>query len=200
MATEFLDGSLCIVSPDGTRRLWFKIPNGYTADRNLTLDVSNADQTLDVATAGGGAPALLISRVSSSDVTTTGQTLVDIAGLTLALEANSTYEFEAVLSTLTSAVTTGVRYAVQYSAAGATIEAGITGSSSATVTKTERINAFNTQTGVYMTVSGQTGQMLIKGIVVVGANAGNLTIRHLKVTSGTSTIRINSFLKATKIA
>jgi hypothetical protein len=42
--------------------------------------------------------------------------------------------------------------------------------------------------------------MIVKGIVRVGANAGNLTIQHLKVTSGTSTIRVDSFLKATRIA
>lgn len=145
-------------------------------------------------------PTPLFSRVSGSNVTTTGQSLVDITGLSIALEANSIYEFEAVLSCSTSAVTTGTGYGVQFSGAGATIEAQITGAFTNTASKTLRINALNTSAQAFLTTSAQTGGIIIKGIIVTGANAGNLTIKHLKVTSGTSTIFINSFLKTIKIA
>lgn len=149
---------------------------------------------------GGWASPDTFARVTGSDATTTGQALVDITGLSLALLANSTYEFEAVLSCAVSAVTTGNQYGVQFSAAGATIEAQIIGSLTSTATKSERINALNTATTAFLTTSAQNGQVLIKGIIVVGANSGSLSIRHLKVTSGTSTVRVNSFLKVTKIS
>jgi len=138
-------------------------------------------------------------RVTGSNATTTGQSLVDITGLSQALLANSIYEFEAVLETSTTAVTTGIGYGVNYSAAGASIESQITGSSTATATKTLRINAFNTAATAFLTGSAQTGGILIKGVIATGANAGNLTIMHRKETSGTSTVFINSFLKVTKL-
>ena len=139
------------------------------------------------------------ARVTGSDVTTTGQSLVDITGLSIALTTNAVYEIEANLSVLTSAVTTGTQYGIQYSAAGAAIEAQVTGSLTSTAAKTERISALNTATTAFLTTSAQNGGIRITGIVTTGANAGNLTVRHLKVTSGTSTVRINSFLKVTRI-
>lgn len=139
------------------------------------------------------------ARVTGSNATTTGQSLTNITGLSVALIANAVYEFEGVLSVSTTAVTTGTAYGVQYSAAGATIEAHITGSSTSTAAKTERISALNTATGAYLTTASQTGGMKIFGIIATGANAGNLTIQHLKLTSGTSTVFINSYLKVTRI-
>ncbi|MBK6964576.1 MAG: hypothetical protein IPH20_11740 [Bacteroidales bacterium] len=52
----------------------------------------------------------------ASNVTYTGQTLADITGLAILLGANSTYEYEAMLSVQTSAVTTGIQYAIAYTA------------------------------------------------------------------------------------
>lgn len=139
------------------------------------------------------------ARVTGSNATTTGQVLADIAGLTFALAINSVYEFEAVLSVSTTAVITGTQYGVNYSVAGGTVVAEITGSLTSTAAKQERISTLNTATSAFLTTSAQTGGITIRGIVTTGANAGNLTIRHLKVTSGTSTVFINSFLKVTKI-
>lgn len=145
------------------------------------------------------APLALYARVTGSNATTTGQSLVNITGLSIPLAASATYEFEAVLSVSTSAVTTGTAYGVNYSAAGATVEASITGSSTATASKTLRISALNTATTLYLATSAQTGAILIKGGITTGANAGNLTISHLKLSSGTSTVFINSYLKAIRI-
>jgi len=144
--------------------------------------------------------APIIGRVTGSNATTTGQVLVDVTGLVVPLAANSLYEFEAILSASTSAVTTGTAYGVNFSAAGAQIEAIITGSSTSTATKTLRINAFNTPTTLYLATSNQTGGILIKGTVVTGANAGNLSIQHAKLTSGTATVFIGSPLKATRVS
>lgn len=139
------------------------------------------------------------ARVMGSNATTTGQALTNIVGLTSTLAINSVYEFEAVLSVSTSAVTTGTQYGVNYSVAGGAIEAQITGALTSTASKTLRITALNTATSAFLTTSAQTGGVIIKGIITTGANAGNLTIQHLKITSGTSTVFINSFLKVTKI-
>lgn len=138
------------------------------------------------------------SSVSGSDATTSSVTLVNVTGLSNALLANTVYEFEAVLMVSTSANTDGIRYGVDFSGAGATIEAMCSGPQSATGAKTLRISAFNTQTVTFMATASQTGGVLIKGVITVGANAGNLTIQHLKLVSGTSTVFIASFLK-TKI-
>lgn len=139
------------------------------------------------------------AQVTGSNATTTGQALVNITGLSVALTTNATYEFEAVMSVSTSAVTTGTAYGVNYSVAGGTVEAHIIGASTSTATKTLRISAFNSATSLYLATSAQTGGILIKGRVTTGANAGNLTVSHLKLTSGTSTVFIGSFLKVTRI-
>jgi len=140
------------------------------------------------------------AQITGSNATTTGQALVDITGLSIPLTTNAVYEFEAIMTGSTSAVTTGTAYGVNYSVAGGAVEALITGSSTSTATKTLRINALNTATSLYLATSAQTGGILIKGRVTTGANAGNLTIQHLKLTSGTSTIFIGSILKVTRIS
>lgn len=136
----------------------------------------------------------------SADRTTTGQSLVDITDLSIALAANTTYEFEAVLMVTTSASTAGNQYAVQFSAAGATVEAGVIGNKSNTTALADRISGLNTPTQAMVTSSASSGTVTIKGVLATGVNAGNLTIQHAKVTSGTSTIRKYSWLKAMKVS
>jgi hypothetical protein len=140
----------------------------------------------------------LWARVVGSDATTTGQALVDVTGLTIPLLANRVYSFCARLGCTVTAVTTGNKYGVQFTGAGATVEAGIVGaSSSTTATTAERISALNTATtNAFLLSSAQTGPVWIDGTIFVGANAGNLTIQHLKVTSGTSTVKIGSTIEA----
>ena len=142
------------------------------------------------------------ARVTGSNATTSSTTLVDITGLTLALATGATYEFEANLTASTSAVTTGIKYGVNYSSTVSLIEATIIGTlASATPTdRVERIFALNTPSNIFHTTSASTvGGVLIKGVVTT-TGVGNLTISHLKVTSGTSTVFIGSFLKVTRIA
>lgn len=178
-----------------------------TATVELVKVTLTAGQTLQYLDGVGfiivTTPALnyQISRVTGSDATTTGQTLVDVTGLSLPLAANRTYKIAAMLTATTSAVTTGIKYGVQFSAAGAAVEAGIIGSSSATTATTaERISALNTATtNAFLLGSAQSGTVWIVGTLTVGANAGNVTIQHLKVTSGTSTVKVNSFLEATLV-
>lgn len=130
-------------------------------------------------------------------VTTTGQALVDITGLSVALEASSVYDIEVHLFVGTSNVSTGTRYAVNYSG-NATIDAGLRGSSTSTADKSERVTALNTQTGIYLTSSNQTGFVSLRGRLVT-TTAGDFTVKHLKVTSGTSSVFAGSFIKAFKV-
>jgi len=172
----------------------------FTGTPTAPTAAFNTNTTQVATTAYAYAADPKYARVTGSNVTTTGQTLVDIAGLSFAAAANTVYEIEANLTVSTSAVTTGTKYGINYSAAGATVEATIQGSKTTTTDASDRINALNTASGnAYLTTSAQSGAILIKGILTTGANAGNITIQHLKVTSGTSTVFINSYLKVTKI-
>jgi hypothetical protein len=142
-----------------------------------------------------------IVTVTGSDATTTSTTLVDVTGLSTPLSANSTYLVTAVLSTATSADASGTRYGVNFSAAGASLSAtSLTGSRTSTAANSEPLNALNTSTGSYMTTSSQVGAVTITGMITTGANAGNLTVEHLKISSGTSTVKIGSWLMVTKIS
>lgn len=144
---------------------------------------------------------LLFGRVQGSNVTTTGQTLVDILGLSANLEASSTYEFEVVMSVGVTAVTTGTQYGINLtSVTGASIEGHFIGGTSATASLSKRITAFNTAVGTFCTATSGTVGVIGKGIIITGATPPTMTVKHLKVTSGTSTVYINSYLKVTKIA
>lgn len=140
---------------------------------------------------------ILYARVTGSDATTTSASLVDIAGLSTALAASSIYEILITISAASS-TTAGVAFGVNFSAAGATIEAASFHGSSLGAAYA-RINAFNTAGPATINVIGDGG-ILIRGVVVTGANAGNLTTQFLKVTSGTATAYINSVMKVTKVA
>jgi hypothetical protein len=138
------------------------------------------------------------ARVTGSNATTTSTSLVDVTGLSVALAANSVYEFVANI-TGNGADANGVKFGVNYSAAGATVEAGIYADVAGTGTRTRRINALNSATAQAFFTSSNDVAALIQGTITTGVNAGNVTIQHLKVTSGTSTIYIGSYLKVTKI-
>lgn len=162
---------------------------------------TNQIRTLAIGSAIDDAPTVAQSGtygvVTGSNATTTGQALVDVTGMSVALAANHTYEFEAVMSVASSAVT-GNKYGVQYSVAGGGVEATIMGNKaipSAGTWQSERITALNTATTLPYIAAAVDGNINIHGRVTTGANAGNLTIQHLKVTSGTSTVYIGSFLK-----
>lgn len=138
--------------------------------------------------------------VTSSDATTTGQSLADVTGLSIALATNHTYEFEALLN-VSSSDSNGNQYGIQYTGTAATLEAGIIGPLAANSMQSKRISALNSATATFVTFSGSVGTALIKGTIITsGASGGNLTIQHLKVTSGTSTIKVNSYLKVTLVS
>ena len=164
---------------------------------NLTVDSTDLAVVAPVMPLGDE----IQTALTTSDVATTMTSLVDITGLSLALLAGATYEFEAVLS-CHSSDSNGTQYGVQFSAAGATVEAQFFGTySSANATKNGRIDTLHTPTGTCLGITGaMDGIILMKGIVVTTTNAGDLTIQQLKVSGGTATVYKNSFLKARRIS
>ena len=180
-----------------------RIANGDVTTAKLGGDITTAGKALlDDASAAAQVATLGLNPPTfarcTADRTTTGQALADITDLSIALLANTTYVFDAVLMVASSSAA-GNQYGVQFSAAGATVEAQCTGTLLAASQQCARINALNTATIAFVT-SGAAGGIRITGTIAVGANAGNLTIRHLKVTSGTSTVRAHSTLEARKVA
>lgn len=139
-------------------------------------------------------------QVSGSDAATTGQSLVNITGLTAALLANHVYEFEAELLFTTSADTTGIKAGVNYSAAGATFNAIKTANTTGATVTSEDMSVLNSGSAAFATAASGIVAVNIKGFMTTGANAGNLTIQHLKVTSGTSTVKKGSTLKVRQVA
>ena len=135
----------------------------------------------------------VFARVTGSNFQTSLTTLVDISGLSVPLLANSVYEFEAVL--ISGSAINETQYGMRYRAAGASIEAvAIAGASTLSGGK---ISAFNTPTPTTAVINAT---VLIKGIVTTGANAGNLIGQMRNYNNGPAIVKINSFLKVTKIS
>lgn len=175
--------------------------DGTWSDIDLTADVSGVlpitSGGTDSSTAAGAQRAITgwsIVAVSGSDFSTSSTTLTNITGLSFACNANTLYEFEAHLF-LNSSSTAGLRVGVQYSAAGAAVKAWVTGSTSATAAAVNALTALNTSTSTAYVAVAADGCITIRGFFKTGANAGNMTIQLLKVTSGTAKAYIGSMLK-----
>jgi hypothetical protein len=151
---------------------------------------------------GGGVGGWDTAAVLGADQATSSAAFVDVPGLSAALLANSVYEFEAMLNVLTSPDTTGIRYAVGFTGAGAAVVMQGIVPNTATNLITQWIAAFGTSfsTNPVMTIASQTGAATLRGFLTTAAAAGTLTVQHLKVTSGTSTVRKGSGLRVRKVA
>lgn len=169
-------------------------PNGSTGEptfRNLT--------ELDIPLLSAYAAAPIYSRLTTNH-TTTSTSLTSITGLALALQANSYYEIEIVLG-VNSSSQTGCGYGLNWSSINAYIEAQISGTNTITGSKCLRFTNFNASVSPWLTAAVSTavaGGIMIKGIITT-TNAGTVTVQHHKVTSGTSTVYLNSYIKATKV-
>jgi hypothetical protein len=153
--------------------------------------------------ATGGNPYTEL-QVVTSDATTTGQTLVTITGLTTpTLDVSSNYEIEAVLIVNTTAVTTGCKYGVNCTGTGTT--QGVMYMGPTTVATglqtgiTSGTNINNTGSGTFLTTASETGVIFIHGYVNTGTGTPTISLAHLKVTSGTSTVKVGSIFKYRKL-
>jgi hypothetical protein len=137
-------------------------------------------------------------KVAGADATTTGTTLVDVTGLvTGTLALNTAYEFEATLRVATSAVTTGTQYGANVTVSPTDIAGVLTGTLTTTTAGVSAFTASNTAAPTaFLTTSAQSGFVKIHGTFkTAGSGSPVFSIRHLKVTSGTSTVKIGSILR-----
>jgi hypothetical protein len=140
------------------------------------------------------------SQVAGSNFTTTSLSLVNITGLTIAAAANTTYQIN-VLLRIQSTSSAGLTLGINYSAAGATVSVTGQGATSANVVASFALTALNTATSVgYASVANVDRNFVMQGILVTGANTGNITIQVAKVTSGTATVYIGSRMSVTPLA
>lgn len=139
------------------------------------------------------------AMVTGSDFTTTSTTVVDITGLTLPLLASSTYEFQMNI-VLKSSTAAGLKVNIMASAAISAIEG--------------QDECGNYTVGVYNIVDGiialpylsathlsgvdYTGIQRITGIITT-SGACNLVAQLQKITSGTATCFVGSFMRVAKI-
>jgi len=136
--------------------------------------------------------------VSGSAATTTGQTLIDITGLTSGTLTNSTkYEVEAWLDVSTSAVTTGTQYAIfANGTGGAAVYNAVLIGTTTTNAITQVTQSSATQQGTFLTTSGTAGIIYIHGFITTrGSGTATISIQHLKINSGTSTVAVGSKMK-----
>jgi hypothetical protein len=149
----------------------------------------------------GGAVWDGVAAVSGSDATTTSTSFVDVTGLaTAGLSSSTKYEVEIMLDVGTSADTNGTQYALHSNTgAGATMYVFTQGTtSSATAMTTVVGNAFDSGFGApqtWLTAASLNGMIFVRGFVKSGSTPSTITVRHLKVTSGTSTVRVGSYIK-----
>lgn len=151
------------------------------AAMSAALSAMNATQeSLDArvtAIETAGVDPTFQSVVKGADETDLGTVFVDVAGLSLAVAANKTYKFRFELICDADATTTGIDVAV----AGPTSPVSITYTqhywTSATA-KTER-GGTTYDSNTASTASNGTASRIfvVEGVLVNGANAGNLVAR-----------------------
>lgn len=184
-------GDIPYVSSTGTPNTYARLPIG--SEGQIITSLSGLP---GYANNTGGWTVL---RVQTSDATTTGQSLIDITGLASGTLSNSTmYEIEVVLQITTSAVTTGQEFGIATGGSGtaSVVNAILTGTTTSAAAGSETINTASTATTAYNTTSGATGTIIIKGYVTTrGSGTATISIQHLKVTSGTSTVKVGSMFK-----
>ncbi len=142
-----------------------------------------------------------IAKVTGSDATTTGQTLVDITGLvTATLTGGSWYELEAMLLVGTSSGTDGTEYGIHVGGSGGSSAclAILTGTTTAVAASSQTVNAVDTASSALLTASSIPGVIMIKGFVFTLSTTPTISVQHLKVVSGTSTVKVGSILKYRK--
>jgi hypothetical protein len=181
-----------------------------TTNANLTGDVTSSGNATSIAapsetTVNNNTGGWVTIKVSGSDVTTTGQTLVDVTGLVSGtVSASSTYEVDGMLIVTTSATVTGTEYGLNCTGTGADQSINWIGPSTETggvqVLNEIGTGANNTAgTPAFNTTSGMSGCIWFHGYVTTGTGSPTMAIRHLKVTSGTSTVKIGSTFRYRKL-
>jgi len=197
-STSITAGSGGVVINQSNGTVTTDIATGTTSGR-CTIGNTTAGMVVNVVSAVPGINVPFYTRLTGN-VTTTQTTLQDITGLSIPLVANAVYEFEANLLVGSSAID-GCKYAVNYSVAGGATYYTYTGTYQGNVGATGSVSTVNGTTATMVAIANTTtAGILLKGIFITGVNAGNMVLRHLKVSSGTSSVYTGSYFKVTRIS
>jgi hypothetical protein len=143
------------------------------------------------------------SQVSGSNFTTSSTTLVDITGLSFPVDtgANHLYEVD-VLCRCQSDTSAGLKFAIACSSAGATGEF-MASVNNTTVSSAVALdwNAIGTAQSNFRSVTANADSIafLKATITTTAGNAGNITVKVLKGTSGSATVYIGSRMTVTTL-
>lgn len=170
--------------------------DGKQASGNYAASTHNHDGTY--ATAGHTHAATTLNARTSADRTTTATGMGNVTDLAIAIPANETWSFDAYLFGGCNN-TGGSQFSVTVPA-GATVRAQATGNTNAaTGWTTGAITASDGASPTFFNVNATNRTVELHGVVVNGANAGNIQIRFKSVTNGqTTTVLTNSFVTARK--
>lgn len=141
--------------------------------------------------------------VTGSDSSTTGQTLVDIAGLVSAtLSPGARYEIEAKLMISTSADNTGVKVGLHAGGSGGAatcLLACVATSTSQSSGAVFIIPSIDVASNLFAASSSINGIITIDGFFTTrSSGTPTISLQHLKITSGTSTVRVGSIMRIRK--
>lgn len=164
----------------------------------ITLTYNDAAGTLTVAASGGGSDPWTYVKLGT-DFTTNSATAVDVTGLAFTPAANSTYEFEGLLRTRTTATAIGPRPGLAWPTGTTDGVAGIDMTSSATARLLVNGNPSAT---LLAAVGGlpnttQSFPAWISGNVTTGASpSGSVKVQLASETAGTDvTIKAGSYIR-----
>lgn len=166
---------------------------------NVPIAATHATSNTTIPTNTGGWTEYF---VTTSDVTTTGQALVDITGLVTGTLSNSVlYEIEATLLITTSADATGTQYGIHGAGTGtaATTNCVFIATTTQNSTTALTVRQVDVATATFMTTASSSGTVYLRGwFTSTSTGTATLSLQHLKVTSGTSTVKVGSVLRIRK--
>lgn len=138
--------------------------------------------------------------LKTSDETNLGIVYADVAGTGLAVDANSTYEFEFNIIADSSGTTVGIDVACN-GPAGATVNYTQGYWTSATAFTERGANTYDNNTASTASNGGSSRIFRVKGILITGIIAGTLIARAKREASGSGpNVRAGSYGRARKIS
>lgn len=173
------------------------------------VDYTNASHNHTTLSGGGKFRALVKTANNLTGSSLSPSSLINITDLSVSIDANEVWQFEAHLSVKSSGGTAGMTFAVDLvTTAGASSEWNYMGTGSAfnTSTRCDRVGGLYTVstaniTGAICTAASLDGSVHITGVIINGnTNSNNFTIRVGKVTSNGFVIYAGSYLLMNKIS
>ena len=159
-----------------------------------TVTDNAGNQSVDIA-GSVTIPSQTLFNKSTTNQTTNSTSLVDLTNLSLAIAANATVYFRAVIHVGTSA-NNGLRYAVTIPT-GATMKAMVTGQTTTAIAAgtsgnaTQWITTSGAETGTINAISQANQNVIIEGWVTASATAGTIQVQG-RSTNALTTATFNS--------